>query len=118
MEAAISNLHAEVFSNYNIWAQFIGGRPLLGISASSAAADVEKLQDLCLWYLVKTEAANLRFMPEYVIAVLVLHAVECGVCVPDSTGTGDHLHQPAESPSEHSLLAPSSRFTTADHTRP
>jgi hypothetical protein len=60
----VSRLHTDTFANYNIWAAFVGGLPVRSFLELTPEVIFEKLCDLCLWYLIKTEAANLRFAPE------------------------------------------------------
>ena len=64
LESSIHSLHADIFANYNIWAAHIGGS-LVRSYAHRERSDIdEKFADLCLWYLIRTEAANLRYCPE------------------------------------------------------
>lgn len=73
LSEAIHSLHEETFENFNLWAAQVGAALVysgLAVASSEGSfladgSDVEtKLYELCLYYCIKAEAANLRFCPE------------------------------------------------------
>lgn len=71
LSEAIYSLHEESFENFNLWAAMLGAVPVhLGQPSSEGSflpdgSDEEtKLYELCLYYCIRAEAANLRFCPE------------------------------------------------------
>jgi hypothetical protein len=63
-EQAVSRLHESTFSNYLLWAAYVGASPPVAVAAERPEDIHLKLCELALWYLIKTEIGNLRFCPE------------------------------------------------------
>eukprot|EP00775_Hariotina_reticulata_P008714 gene8714-8895_t len=77
LQDAIADVHAEYFEEYRLWHRQLelGELPLVsGIRADSVQAPTAPLQllELALWFLIYTEAANLRHTPHLLFLIFYI----------------------------------------------